>query len=85
MQAVSGQEEVKFEYRGHDVTLFLAGPHNLDADEGFDVTIDISKGLEEVRSRWRESSITHKLREDAVRVGTSVARNEIYGLFSPSI
>lgn len=74
-------EEVRFEYRGYDVTLFLAGPLNLGADEGFDVTIDIIRGLEKVRSRWRESSITHKLREDAERVGTSVARQEIDGLF----
>lgn len=81
MQTESCQEEVKFEYGGYDVTIFLEGPLNLDTDEGFDVTIDITRGLSKVRSRWRESSITHKLREDAERVGTSIARNEIDGLF----
>jgi len=80
MRTESGQEEVKFKYRGYDVTVFLEGPLNLDANEGFDVTIDISRGSTKVRSRWRESSITHKLREDAERVGISVARNEIDGL-----
>lgn len=81
MQAEVGQKEITFKYRGYDVTLFLAGPLNLDADEGFVVTIDITRGEERVRSSWRESSITHKLREDAERVGTSVARQEIDGLF----
>jgi hypothetical protein len=65
------------DYQGYDIALHVKGPVDEEVGEGFTDTISISKDGEDGYLMFKESDVAHKTYEDAVRIGTTIARQKI--------
>ncbi|MGU3305841.1 hypothetical protein ACLBW8_06200 [Pseudomonas sp. M5A4_2d] len=77
MRSRSEQHTDISDYKEFDIAVRITGPSDKNTDEGFTVTISISKNGHEVIPTFRESDILHKAYEDALSIGITMARQEI--------